>query len=143
MSRIINIIKDRHLGDFEDTYNGATRRCIRACDYKVFFEDDDGDIDILSAMDDEALLDGSLKDEIEYGGGITPIYTNITLSVIEEYAKAEALFDLRAEPADNDVLEDYREMVRENIMLAPDHPTISPEVREALGLPEPRLERIR
>ena len=40
MSRIISIIKDRHLGDFEYNLGRKTVRCLRACDYRVFIEND-------------------------------------------------------------------------------------------------------
>lgn len=140
MRRIINIIKDRHLGEFDYKIGGKTVTCLRVCDYRVFIEDDFGNIEICSAIDDDYLISGDILDDEE---PITPVYVNITKERIERYAIAEVWFDMGEAPADNDVIEDYREMVLDFIRLAPDHPTIWSDVREMLNLPAPKYERIR
>lgn len=50
---------------------------------------------------------------------------------------------LGEEPQNDLVLEDYRDMVLDQIRLAPDHPTIWEDVREMLNLPAPKYERVR
>jgi hypothetical protein len=140
MSRIISIIKDRHLGDFEYNLDRKTVRCLRACDYRVFIENDYEQIEVRSAIDDDSF---TASDFLSDSMPVTPVYINITKETIERYAKAECYFDLGEEPQNDLVLEDYRDMVLEQIRLAPDHPTIWDDVREMLNLPAPKYERVR
>lgn len=140
MSRIISIIKDRHLGDFEYSLGRKTVQCLRACDYRVFIENDYEQIEVWSAIDDESF---TASDFLNDSMPVTPVYINITKETIERYAKAECYFDLGEEPQNDLVLEDYRDMVLEQIRLAPDHPTIWEDVREMLNLPAPKYERVR
>ena len=56
--RIISIIKDRHLGTFEQVEGmGIHGHCVRACDYKVFYEDMSGRVGMESAIDDDYIID--------------------------------------------------------------------------------------
>lgn len=140
MRRIISIIKDRHLGDFEYKLGRKTVRCLRACDYRVFIENDHEQIEVWSAIDDESFM---AYDFLSDSMPVTPVYINITKETIERYAKAECYLDLGEEPQNDLVLDDYRDMVLEQIRLAPDHPTIWEDVREMLNLPAPKYERVR
>ena len=140
--RFLNIIKDRHFGIFKHNDDRAIYGyCLRLCEYKVFIVNEYGRIEMMSAIDDDYIDDGSMTLDSD----IKPLTCQITLNLLEAFVKNEVEFngfDVEDEEYKDEMKED-REWIYNIIRMMPDSPLITKPVRELLGMRDSNVQNVR
>lgn len=140
--KFLNIIKDRHFGIFKrDEDRAIYGYCLRLCEYRAFIVNEYGRIEMMSAIDDDYINDGSLT----LDNDIKPLTCQITLDLLESFAKNEVEFK-GFDEEDEEYKEELkcdREWIYNLIRMMPDSPLITKPVRELLGMRESNVKSVR